>query len=154
VQLIDLRAAEERVVDLEVRVLRRRPDQRDKALLDRGQQGVLLGLVEAVDLVEEEDRAAAAGPALAGAGDDLADLGAAVQADSSSNAASACWAASRASVVLPAPGGPYRTMLCGWPASSDWRSAEPGPSRCSWPTNSSSVCGRIRAASGPSGGAR
>ena len=47
-------------------------------------------------------------------------------ADSSSNAASACWAARRASVVFPAPGGPYRTMLCGWPASSDWRSAEPG----------------------------
>src|SRR6185436_13378662 len=75
-------------------------------------------------------------------------------ADSSSNAASACWAARRASVVLPAPGGPYRTMLCGWPASSDWRSAEPAPSRCSWPTNSSSVCGRIRAASGPSAGGR
>ena len=32
------------------------------------------------------------------------------------------------------------------------RSAEPSPSRCSWPTNSSSVCGRMRAASGPSGG--
>ena len=30
------------------------------------------------------------------------------------------------------------------------RSAEPSPSRCSWPTNSSSVRGRIRAASGPS----
>src|SRR5262245_48854235 len=45
-------------------------------------------------------------------------------------------------------------MLCGWPDSSAVRSAEPGASRCSWPTNSSSDCGRIRAASGPSGGGR
>src|SRR3954469_20063738 len=45
-------------------------------------------------------------------------------------------------------------MLWGWPDSSAVRSAEPGASRCSWPTNSSSVCGRIRAASGPSAGGR
>ena len=42
-----------------------------------GQQRVLLRLVEAVDLVEEEDRRAAAGAPLAGAGDHLAHLGAA-----------------------------------------------------------------------------
>ena len=48
---------QERGVDLEVGVLGRRSDQRDGAVLDVGQQGVLLRLVEAVDLVEEEDRA-------------------------------------------------------------------------------------------------
>ena len=53
----DHRAArEERRVDLEVRVLGRRADERDEPVLDRGQQRVLLRLVEAVDLVDEEDR--------------------------------------------------------------------------------------------------
>ena len=43
-------------VHLEVRVLGRRPDQRHEPVLDRVQHGVLLPLVEAVDLVDEEDR--------------------------------------------------------------------------------------------------
>src|SRR5262249_54986243 len=43
-------------------------------VLDRGEQRVLLRLVEAVDLVEEEDRRATRGAALPGAGDHLADL--------------------------------------------------------------------------------
>ena len=45
-------------VDLEVRVLGRRADERDRAVLDVRQQRVLLGLVEAVDLVDEQDGAA------------------------------------------------------------------------------------------------
>ena len=52
------RAASQRRVDLEERVLRRRPDQRQGPVLDGGKQGILLGLVEAVNLVEEQDRAA------------------------------------------------------------------------------------------------
>ena len=55
-QRIHARAREQRAVDLERRVLGRRADQRHEAVLDRRQQRVLLGLVEAVDLVEEEDR--------------------------------------------------------------------------------------------------
>ena len=55
-QLDDLAAREQRRVDLEVRVLGRRSDQRHEPFLDGGQQRVLLRLVEAVDLVEEEDR--------------------------------------------------------------------------------------------------
>ena len=55
-ELVHLRPGEERRVDLEVRVLGRRADQGDDAFLDAGQQRVLLRLVEAVDLVEEEDR--------------------------------------------------------------------------------------------------
>ena len=58
-ELVDLRARDERGVDLVVRVLGRRADQRQEAGLDAGQQRVLLRLVEAVDLVEEEDRAPA-----------------------------------------------------------------------------------------------
>src|SRR3954471_19448032 len=71
-------------------------------------------------------------------------------AESSSKAASAYSASSRANVVLPVPGGPWRIIECGSP---DWiavRSADDGPSRCCWPTNSSSVRGRIRAAHGRS----
>ena len=55
-QLVDAATRKQCRVDLEVRVLGRRPDQRDQSVLDRGQQRVLLGLVEAVDLVQEEDR--------------------------------------------------------------------------------------------------
>ena len=58
-ELVHLRAGDERGVDLVVRVLGRRADQRHEALLDARQQRVLLRLVEAVDLVEEEDRAPA-----------------------------------------------------------------------------------------------
>ena len=50
------RAAEQRGHDLERRILRRRADQRDRAVLDRVQHGVLLGLVETVDLVDEQHR--------------------------------------------------------------------------------------------------
>ena len=35
---------------------------------------------------------------------------------------------SRASVVLPLPGGPWRIIECGWPSSIARRSADPGAS--------------------------
>ena len=74
-ELVELRARKERRVDLEVRVLRRRADQRDHALLDRRQQRVLLSLVEAVDLVEEENRPLSLGAEpLPCAGDHFAHL--------------------------------------------------------------------------------
>src|SRR3954453_15755010 len=73
-------------------------------------------------------------------------------ADASSNAAWALAASMRASVVLPVPGGPYRIIECGRPCSVPFRSAESGPSRCAWPTNSSRFAGRMRTASGCSSG--
>ena len=78
-------------------------------LLDRGQERVLLGLVEAVDLVEEQDRplALAAEPLarpLRGSARTSATV--ADTAESSSNAAPVVSATMRASVVLPLPGGP------------------------------------------------
>jgi hypothetical protein len=54
----DARPREQRPVDLEARVLGRGADQHHRAVLDRGQQAVLLRLVEAMDLVHEEDRPA------------------------------------------------------------------------------------------------
>ena len=58
-QTIDAGAREQRRDHLEGRVLRGGADQDDVALLDVGQKGVLLGFVEAVDLVDEQDGAAA-----------------------------------------------------------------------------------------------
>ena len=66
---------EQRAVDLERRILGGGADQHDRALLDVGQECVLLRAVEAVDLVDEEDRAAASPRALRlGLRDDLTDL--------------------------------------------------------------------------------
>ena len=59
-QLVDPAARQKRRVHLEVGVLGGRAHEDHGAVLHRGQQGVLLCLVEAVDLVEEEDRALAA----------------------------------------------------------------------------------------------
>ena len=55
----DLAAGEQRAVQLEGRVLGRGADQDDVAGFDVRQEDVLLRAVEAVDLVEEEDRALA-----------------------------------------------------------------------------------------------
>ena len=53
-----------------------------------------------------------------------------------------------ARVVLPLPGGPQKIIEPGTPRSIASRSGLPGASRCACPANSSSVRGRIRAASG------
>jgi hypothetical protein len=55
----DATAGEQRGVELERRVFGRRADEHDVAALDVGQEGVLLGAIEAVDLVDEEQRALA-----------------------------------------------------------------------------------------------
>ena len=52
----DAGAREERGVELEGRVLGGGADQRDGAVLHHRQEGVLLGAVEAVDFVDEEER--------------------------------------------------------------------------------------------------
>ena len=149
-QLVDLTAREQGRVDLEVGVLGRRADQRDEALLDGGQQRVLLGLVEAMDLVEEEDRRLGQLPAVLRALEHLAHLSAPgldgaelLQGgmggggdDAGQRGLPGARAARRGS---SSAAGPAR-----------WRRAAPSPrpSRCSWPTTSSSDRGRMRAASG------
>ena len=73
VQTEQARAAHERRVDLEERVLGRGADQDERAVLDRREQRILLRLVEAVDLVEEQDRPLSLlGQAPAGPVDDFA----------------------------------------------------------------------------------
>src|SRR4051795_2799875 len=58
-----------------------------------------------------------------------------------------------ASVVLPVPGGPYSTSDIGSSDSTSRRSGARGPSRCCWPTTSSSARGRMRTARGAPGSA-
>jgi hypothetical protein len=58
----DFRARQQRGVDFKRRVLRRRADEDDVARFDAREKGVLLRLVEAVDFVDEDDRAAARRP--------------------------------------------------------------------------------------------
>ena len=57
-------------------------------------------------------------------------------------------ATTRASVVLPVPAGPHNTTDESRSASIRRRSGLPWPSRCFWPTMSSSRIGRMRDASG------
>src|SRR5271166_4065453 len=69
-------------------------------------------------------------------------------AENSMNSARVMFAMIFASVVLPVPGGPQKMSD---PMSSRLictRSGLPGPIKCSWPTYSSSVRGRMRSASG------
>jgi len=58
----DLRAGQQRGVHLERRVLRRGPNQDDVAGFHAGEEGVLLRLVETMDLVDEDDRSTAHPP--------------------------------------------------------------------------------------------
>ena len=57
-------------------------------------------------------------------------------------------AMTRARVVLPVPGGPEKISDESWSFWMARRSRRPGPTMCSWPTNSSRLRGRMRAARG------
>ncbi len=74
-ELKDTTAADQRLVDFEIGIFSGGADEDDGPVLDPGQEGVLLGLVEAVDLVDEKNRAPAVvlGPIL-GLGHRFADV--------------------------------------------------------------------------------
>ena len=61
-QLKDPRPGDQRANDLKERILGGRTDEGDGAVLDVREQGVLLGLVPAVDLIHEQDRSLAVQP--------------------------------------------------------------------------------------------
>ena len=72
---VDLRPRQQRRVHLERRILRRGADEHDVARLHPWQEGVLLSLVEPMNLVDEEDRSASHLPSgLLGLGHHRLDL--------------------------------------------------------------------------------
>ncbi len=87
--------------------------------------------------------------ALARATTSRTSLTPALTADSVSKERAVTPAMRRARVVLPVPGGPQRITDVSRSASIRRRRGAPGPRRCSWPTISSRVRGRRRAARGP-----
>jgi hypothetical protein len=107
---VHLRSRQQRRVHFERRVLGRRADQDDVARLDARQEGVLLRLVEAMDLVDEEDRPAPERRRACSASAITSRIS--LMPDSTALKAMKCarvaLAITRASVVLPVPGGPQR----------------------------------------------
>ena len=73
-QRVDAAAAEQRGVDFKRGVLRGCADETNGASLDVRQKGVLLGLVEAMDLVDEQDRARAEAGGFVGVDHHLLDF--------------------------------------------------------------------------------
>ena len=105
-------------IELEGRVLRRRADQNDRAVFHDRQEAVLLGAVEAMDLVDEQ--AASAGRTCAARGPirTLFFRSATPEkiAEICSKARPASPESSRATVVLPVPGGPQKIIEPSEPA--------------------------------------
>ena len=101
---------------------------------DAGQERVLLRLVEPVDFVDEDDRAAAGAAAAhprAAAMTSLISLMPASTALNGTKCALVISAMTRASVVLPVPGGPQRMIDCSRSRSIASRSGLPGARMCS-----------------------
>ena len=69
-----LAAREERAIELEGRILRGRADQDDRAVLDIGQESILLRAIEAVNLVDEQQRPLARQATTLGGLEDLAQI--------------------------------------------------------------------------------
>ena len=72
--------------------------------------------------------------------------------DNRSKVARVVRAMTSAREVFPTPGGPWKMAETSRSASMARRRSRPGASRWDWPTYSSNVRGRIRVASGASGG--
>ena len=68
-------AGQQSGIELERRILRGRADQDDRAVFDHRQEAVLLGAIEAMHLVDEEDRALSQCAALARTVEGLAQIG-------------------------------------------------------------------------------
>ncbi len=127
------------------------PSRMTAAFLDVGQQHVLLGAVEVVQLIDEENGPLArlsSSSTRASWSISRTSLMPAATALSGQNRQRVCKAMTCAREVLPQPGGPWKISEPSRSAASSRRNSLSGPRKCSWPTNSSSVRGRMRAASG------
>ncbi len=75
-ELKNLRAGDERTVDVEERIVSRGADEAEVSAFDVGQEDILLRLVEVVDLVHEENRSLpGSANAIGGSSDDAAHVG-------------------------------------------------------------------------------
>ena len=144
-----LAARQQGGVELEAGVLGRRADQGHRAVLDIGQEAVLLRAIEAVDLVhEQQGLLAGLGHLAASAKIFLRSATPEKTAEMATKRRPTASASRRAMLVLPVPGGPHRIIEDRRPAATIRPIAPSGPVRCSWPTTSPSVAGRSRSASG------
>ncbi len=73
-QRVDAAAGEQRRIDFERGILGGGADEADGSALDPWQEGILLGAVEAVNLIDEEDGAGAPGGGFFRVGHDLLDF--------------------------------------------------------------------------------
>ena len=125
---VDLGAGKECGVHLKRWIFRRCANQHDVAAFDVGQKRVLLGLVEAVDLIDEDDGSASmlavfSAPAMTS----LISLIPESTALNRRKSLFVLCATIEASVVLPEPGGPQR-IIEETSSRSIWRrSGFPGP---------------------------
>ena len=136
--------------DREVRVLRRRRQQCDGAILDCGQKRILLSFCEPVHLVDEQDRLGPTTPASASRRvDDGADvLYSRVEGRQGHVRAVGGGGDEMRHRRLAAPGRTHRITDMGASPLTSCRSGDPAPSRWFWPISSSIDAGRIRTASG------
>ena len=74
-QYQDLAPRQQRRIELEARVLGGRPDEGHRAVLDKREETVLLGAVEAMDFVHEEERVLARLGGRLSLGEDLFQIG-------------------------------------------------------------------------------
>ena len=75
VQHENLAAREQRPIQLEGGIFGGGADEDDRPILDIGQEAILLGAIEAVNLVDEQERAASRLAALPGSVEDFAKIG-------------------------------------------------------------------------------
>ena len=135
------RARQKRGVELEGRVLGRRADQDDRAVLHDRQEAVLLGAVEAMDLVDEEQRLAAVGAPQPRRLEHLLEVG-----DAGKDRRNLLEGEARSRRRAAAPpsscrcrAAPRRSSSRASRSGSCASARRPSPVRCSWPTTSASV---------------
>ena len=105
-------ARQQSSIELEGRVLRRRADQNDRAVFHDRQEAVLLGAVEAMDLVDEQQGLPAGHAPRAGRFEHSFRSATPEKIAEICSKGKACSrrTSSRATVVLPVPGGPQKII--------------------------------------------
>ena len=108
----DTRARQKRRIQFETRIFRRRTDQSDRAVLDNRQETILLGAVETVNLVDEQQGPLPDRTSLARLFEDFLEIGNAGMDRRDLHQCELRLAGQEPRhVVLPVPGGPQKIRL-------------------------------------------